>query len=315
MAGSRATITDRAAEAAALWRGTIRRLIVARENAVYEMALPDGTRGALRLHRAGYQNEAAIRSELWWCGELAALGLPVPTPLSLPDGDILATLSTGRHASAIRWLDGEPMGKAGQPLPMPIPAQIDLHYRIGQLLRRLHEASDHFIRPDGFSRPRWDIDGLVGEAPVWGRFWEHPGATYAQLSAQFAARNAVRSFLEKHAAAGGDFGLIHADVLRENILVRQGDVALIDFDDSGFGFRLYDLGTVLSQNQYEPARDALRDALMAGYGTQDVEMVEVFTLARILASVGWTIPRLAPDDPIHAKHLARADMAIRRILG
>ena len=169
--------------------------------------------------------------------------------------------------------------------------------------------------PDGFFRPRWDIDGLTGEAPLWGRFWEHPCAAYAQLSALFAARNAVRSMLTRHAADGGDFGLVHADVLRENVLVSDAGLSLIDFDDSGFGFRLYDLGTVLSQNQYEPARDDLRDALMAGYGTQDIEKVELFTLARVLASVGWTIPRLAPDDPVHRSHLARADMTIRRILG
>ena len=309
-------MTDpRATEAAALWHGTPLRLIVARENAVFEMALPDGTRAALRLHRAGYQDAASIRSELWWCAELAALGLPVPTPLPLPDGALLATLSDGRHASAIRWLPGTPIGAAGQPLAQPLPVQIDLHFRLGQLLRRLHQASDGLTRPEGFTRPRWDMDGLVGEAPLWGRFWEHPAASYAQCAAQFAAREVLRSRLARHAAQGGDIGLIHADVLRENILISRDEIALIDFDDSGFGFRLYDLGTVLSQNQYEPARDDLRDALMAGYGTQDVEMVETFTLARILASVGWTIPRLAPDDPIHRSHLARADMAIRRILG
>lgn len=308
-------MTDpRATEAAALWHGTPLRLIVARENAVFEMALPDGTRAALRLHRAGYQDAASIRSELWWCAELAALGLPVPTPLPLPDGALLATLPDGRHASAIRWLPGTPIGAAGQLLAHPVPVQIDLHFRLGQLLRRLHQASDSLTRPEGFTRPRWDMDGLVGEAPLWGRYWEHPSASYVQSAAQLAARDAVRSGLARHAAQGGDFGLIHADVLRENILISRGEIALIDFDDSGFGFRLYDLGTVLSQNQYEPARDDLRDALMAGYGTQDVEMVELFTLARILASVGWTIPRLAPDDPIHRSHLARADMAIRRIL-
>lgn len=304
-----------AQEAAALWRGTIRRLIVARENAVYEMTLPDGRRAALRLHRPGYQDAAAIRSELWWCAELAALGLPVPTPLPLPDGGLLAQLSTARHASAIRWLEGDPIGRAGQPLPQPVPAQIDLHFRLGQLLLRLHRASDGLSLPPTFQRPRWDIDGLVGENPLWGRFWEHPFAAWPQLAAQFAARNAVQSMMTAHAAEKGDFGLIHADVLRENVLLSQGDIALIDFDDSGFGFRLYDLGTVLSQNQYEPARDDLRDALMAGYGTQDTEKVELFTLARILASVGWTIPRLAPDDPIHQSHLARADMVIRRLLG
>ncbi|MEZ5753753.1 MAG: phosphotransferase [Paracoccaceae bacterium] len=308
-------IDPRATGAAALWGGTVLRLIVARENAVHEMVLPDGRRAALRLHRAGYQDAAAIRSELWWCAELAALGLPVPPPLALPDGSLLATLPDGAHASAIRWLEGSPIGAAGQPLLHPVARQIDLHHSLGQLLRLLHDSSDRLTRPDGFTRPRWDIDGLVGDSPRWGRFWEHPAATYAQLSAQAAARAAVHAKLARHAANGGDFGLIHADVLRENILVSDGDLALIDFDDSGFGYRLYDLGTVLSQNQYEPARDDLRDALMAGYGTQDVEIVEIFTLARVLASVGWTIPRLAPDDPIHARHLARADLVIRRVLG
>lgn len=308
--------TDLAAtEAAAHWQGIPRRLIVARENAVYDMALPDGGRAALRLHRPGYQDAIAIRSELWWCAELAALGLPVPAPLPLSDGRLLTTLADGRHASAIRWLDGLPFGAAGRPLTRPVAEQIDLHFRIGQLLRRLHLESDRLTLPPGFVRPRWDIDGLMGESPLWGRFWEHPRATDAQVWAQFAARNAAQSMIARHAAQGASFGLIHADVLRENVLVSQGDVALIDFDDSGFGFRLYDLGTVLSQNQYEPARDDLRDALMAGYGTEDTEMVEVFTMARILASVGWTVPRLSPDDPIHDSHLARADLIIRRLLG
>ncbi len=35
-------------------------------------------------------------------------------------------------------------------------------------------------------------------------------------------------------------------------------------------------------------------------------MVQAFTLARALSSVGWTMPRLQPDDPIHKSHLARA---------
>ncbi len=45
---------------------------------------------------------------------------------------------------------------------------------------------------------------------------------------------------------------MHADVLRENVFVAGKTLFLIDFDDSGFGFPLYDLGTVLSQDLYEP---------------------------------------------------------------
>jgi hypothetical protein len=54
---------------------------------------------------------------------------------------------------------------------------------------------------------------------------------------------------------------------------------------------------------------------MAGYGTTDVAMVDAFTMARTLASVGWTMPRLLPDDPIHQSHLARAVRCAETVLG
>lgn len=301
--------------AAALWDARLLRLIEARENAVFEIALPGGDRAALRLHRRGYQGGAAIASELWWCAELATLGLPVPRPIPSEQGRVLESLASGRNVSVVAWLDGVPLGAAGQPFAATVPVQIERHFRLGQLLRRVHEASEGLVLPVGFTRPRWDADGLVGEAPFWGRFWDHPAAQPDQSAVLIAARAALRAELTCHAAAGGKSGLIHADVLRENVLVSDAGLSLIDFDDSGFGFFLYDLGTVLSQNQYEPARDALRDALMAGYGTDAVGMVELFTMARTMASVGWTMPRLAPDDPIHRSHLARAVMCARRVLG
>lgn len=304
-----------AREAAALWNAKLLRLILARENAVFEIALPGGDRAALRLHRQGYQAAGSISSELWWCAELAAAGLPVPRPIHSSGGRIFETLAAGRHASVVIWLDGVAMGTAGLPFAEPVPVQIERHFRLGQLLRRVHQASDALILPVGFTRPRWDADGLVGEAPFWGRFWDHPAAFPDQAAVLVAARDTLRAELPRYAASGGKSGLIHADVLRENVLLSDAGLSLIDFDDSGFGFWLYDLGTVMSQNQYEPARDDLRDALMDGYGTDDLDMVELFTMARTMASVGWTMPRLAKDDPIHRGHLARAVICARRVLG
>jgi Ser/Thr protein kinase RdoA (MazF antagonist) len=290
-------------------------LILARENAVFEVALPDGAAAALRLHRQGYQGAEAISSELWWCNALATLGLPVPRPIPQPRGQLLATLASGRYASLVSWMGGVAMGRAGDAFADPVAVQMDRHFRLGQLLRRVHEASAGLILPGNFVRPRWDTEGLVGETPFWGRFWDHPAAQPDQTSVLAAARDTLRAELPRYAAAGGKSGLIHADVLRENVLISDAGLSLIDFDDSGFGFWLYDLGTVLSQNQYEPAREDLRDALMAGYGTDAVEMVELFTMARTMASVGWTMPRLAADDPIHHSHLQRAVMCARRVLG
>ena len=284
------------------------RLIRDRENHVFEMQTPQG-RAALRLHRAGYQSPAAIRSELWWCAALAQAGLPVPAALPARDGSLLVALSDGRHASAIAWMEGEALGEAAQPNTRPLTLVLDLYHALGGLLAQVHQATDRLTLPPDFTRPQWDWDGLVGDDPLWGRFWDHPAATSDQRATLIRARDILRERL------AGDIGLIHADVLRENVLVNGRSVSLIDFDDSGFGYRLHDLGTALVQTVQHPEHVQLRDALMAGYGTTDIEMVEAFTLARTLASVGWTMPRLAPDDPINRSHLARAIFCAKRVLG
>ena len=118
-------------------------------------------------------------------------------------------------------------------------------------------------------------------------------------------------------ASGGDFGLIHADVLRENVLFAPTGPHLIDFDDAGFGFRAFDLGTVLSQTLAEPHLPELARALVDGYTARrplDPTLIPTVTLARCCASVGWTMPRLAPGDPIHRRHILRAVTLARAML-
>ena len=300
-------VHDLATEAALHWNATSPRLIRDRENAVFEVTLPTG-RAALRLHREGYQDDAAIRSELWWCAALAREGVNVPAALPAQTGDLLVTLSTGRKASCIAWVEGEALGEAGVPYDRPLPLLLEQHRLLGRLVADFHAATARLHLPDDFTRPRWDIDGLVGEEPFWGRFWEHPVASPDQRATLARARDFLRQKLIAHAAAGARLTPIHADVLRENVLVNDRSLWLIDFDDSGIGFALYDLGTVLSQNLYESHYEPIRDALMQGYGTEDQQMVEILTLARTCASVGWTMPRLGADDPVHPRHLARACM-------
>ncbi|MFZ9198540.1 MAG: phosphotransferase enzyme family protein [Paracoccaceae bacterium] len=295
-----------AQEAAQHWGGQSPRLIRNRENAVFEIALPTGP-AALRLHRMGYQSDAAIWSELWWCAALAAEGVAVPAALPKLQGELLVTLSNGRKASVISWVKGEALGIAGEPFALPLPVLLERHRALGRLVAEFHAVTARLTLPDAFTRPRWDIPGLVGETPFWGRFWEHPEATPDQRATLIRARGFLRERLTDHAVTSPVVP-IHADVLRENVLVNDHSLSLIDFDDSGWGFALYDLGTVLSQNLYEPAYLQIRDALMEGYGTSDRMMVEIFTLARTCASVGWTMPRLAPGDPVHPRHLARACM-------
>lgn len=301
------TLRDQATEAAAHWQGRVNRLISNRENAVFEIETPKG-RAALRLHRDGYQNPAAIQSELWWCAALADAGVSVPRPRPAVDETLLVRLSGGRLASCIDWAEGKPLGEHGKPFDAPISILLDQHYALGQLIAKMHSVTDQLTLPEGFTRPRWDVDGLIGETPFWGRFWDHPAATPHQAAHLRDIRDWLRTQLASHAIAG-NFGPIHADILRENVLVNGQTLSLIDFDDSGLGFRAYDLGTAMLANPYEPGYADIRDAMIDGYTTlrsADRATVEMFTLARSCASVGWTMPRLGPNDPIHKSHIARA---------
>jgi Ser/Thr protein kinase RdoA (MazF antagonist) len=293
---------------ARLWDARVLRLIRHRENAVYEVALPQG-RAALRLHRSGYQQAAAIRSELWWTDALARSGVAVARPVPTQDGLLLADIA-GQLASVIAWVDGDPLGEAGIPFAGGTPLALRRHHALGRLLAQMHGATDALTLPDWFVRPSWDVDGLTGDAPFWGRFWEHPALTPDEALVLQAARRALADWLTLR---NETLGPVHADVLRENVLCDGDRLTLIDFDDSGIGFRGYDLGTVMSQNLYEPARDDLRAALIDGYGALTTAEVDMFTLARVCASVGWAAPRLAPSDPIHRRHIARAVMWAQKL--
>lgn len=302
-----------AAEAVAAWGGSpLLRMILNRENAVFAVRLASGP-AALRIHRRGYQTDSAIRSELWWMEALADRGLPVPRPVRCGN-ELYIKLADGRLASAVSWVEGDPVGTAWHPLPGTAAEQAGVYRAVGRLLARVHTETDQLQLPKGFSRPRWDIEGLLGEQPFWGRFWEHPSLSQEEAAAMQDARRLVRDRLTAYAASGGDQGLIHADLMRENLIVNAGEVSLIDFDDCGFGFRLYDLGTALAQNAEEPHLEKIATALADGYAElrelSDAErgLIPIFTLMRTLASTGWAIPRLPAGD---AKHRLYIDRALR----
>ena len=306
-------------EAMAAWGATQSRFIKGRENAVYEVTLPSG-RAALRLHRDGYQSAAAIRSELIWMGAVEAAGLSVPAPVPALNGDTLVTLSTGRMATVVSWVDGAPMGASGEDLPGTQAEQNAMFFKVGAEIARLHNVTDTLELPDDFTRHSWDIDGLLGDNPFWGRFWENPTLTASEVALVQRARAVARDALTVFVEGGGDVGLIHADALRENVFLDGDTVTLIDFDDAGFGFRLYDLAVLMSQNEGLENSDALRDAAVAGYRSrrvlpdEGVALLPMFVMLRRFASMGWIVPRVRPGENTDRIYAERALKAARAFL-
>lgn len=264
---------------------------VMRENQVYRVT-HDGADYALRLHRPGYRSRAQLESELQWMAMLAEHGLGVPSPRAALNGKLVAELD-GRHVSLLTWLPGAPLGQTGAPLALECPRAV--FTEIGEEMASLHEISDLWTPPPDFDRPDWDLDGLIGEAPVWGRFWEAPFLTPGQRDLLCRLRDAAAADL---AGAALDYGLIHADLVRENVLL--GDRALfIDFDDGGWGFRLFDIATALVKNSRDPAYPEIRAGLIEGYGRLrgiDLTRLPLFMALRAATYVGWIADRMDEDD-------------------
>jgi Ser/Thr protein kinase RdoA (MazF antagonist) len=264
--------------------------VAGRENRVFRVRSAGGD-FALRLKRPGYRSDAELRSELQWLEAMDRAGLRVPRPQPSRDGRLLEIVE-GQRVDLLSWLPGRPLGASREPLALAdAPA---VFRRLGQETARLHDASDAWARPAGFARCAWDIDGLLGDAPVWGRFWENPALDAATRRLMEDFRAAAARTLRRRAGAL-DYGLIHADLVRENVMVDGERIGMLDFDDGGFGFRLFELATTLLKNLDEPDYAALEAALLAGY-TQlrplDLELLELFIALRAVTYVGWIVPRM-----------------------
>lgn len=283
------------------------RLIATRENQVFRVDHGGGSL-ALRLHRSGYRTDQELRCELQWMAALAEGGLNVPGPKAALDGDTLQTVE-GVQVSMLDWLDAEPMGQIGTPLVLP--DRLGLFFTLGAKMARLHEISDSWTPPTGFQRWAWDRDGLLGEAPLWDRFWENPTLNRQDRTMLERFRTQAQTWLEAEEGAQ-DYGLIHADLVPENVMHGEGGALyFIDFDDGGYGFRLFDIATALIKNRAEPDYTDLRAALIEGYHSQrtlDMSALDLFMALRSVTYVGWIIARQAEEgaDARNQRYLKQA---------
>ncbi len=277
-------------------------LIKHRENTVYRVSLADGQCFALRVHRAGYHSAAEIASEITWMQALAQEGISTPAPVSAVDGEMVKAIAVDgagepRFCSVFRWHDGVLFDNLGDVEDGVLPELVNRYRQLGALAARLHNQSEHWLAPADFTRHSWDGDGLLGEEPLWGRFWEHPLMTPVQRRLVLKARLVLRELLKRVGQSPDCYGLIHADFLPENILVQDGELCLIDFDDCGYGWHMFEMATSLFPKITEPHFDSLVDAYVAGYRTQrtftdqHLEIFPAFILLRGLTYLGWLMTR------------------------
>jgi Ser/Thr protein kinase RdoA (MazF antagonist) len=273
-------------------------LIAHTENVTFRVSVRGSDNDyVLRLHRPGYNSIEELNSERIWTGALKDAGISVPESLLTRGGQHFVLIDipgTGerRYAGMITWREGRILSDYLTTDVESEERQL-IYRRIGEIAAALHNQSAGWKAPPGFARCRLDLEGLLGEQPRWGRFWDHAELTKSEKELLIQARQRCRAALSAYGANPDNFGLIHSDFHADNIVYDGKELALIDFDDSGYGWHMYDFASALLEYRFAADFDALCASMLEGYrehrplGERDVEMLPTFLLIRGMAIIGW----------------------------
>ncbi len=274
---------------------------------------------ALRLHRPWYHDIVALRSERLWTRALVQAGVAAPDPLLTLDGDDFVQVevpATGerRWAGLARWVDGELLAEV-------VARETDvaakaLHFaRLGGIVATMHDQATGWSVPKGFKRHALDADGLMGPAPFWGPFWDHAIFSPPERRLLLDTRETLHGALMRYGKQARTFSLIHADMHPRNVVIDRTHAAVIDFDDTGFGWHQYDLAVALVSYQDHPEFPAFRNSFIAGYRSvraiaeQDLALLPMFLLIRDMVQIGWY--RQRPELPSSPNLLRLKDRVCR----
>ena len=282
-----------AAAALALYElgaGVSYELVNLSENATYRVDGPGGTRFALRIHREGYHSRAAIASEISWLMALRQQGVvTTPVPLRGRDGELIQLVTVdgaSRNAVLSAWEAGREPG---------VGENLSGHFAtLGEVTARMHLHAQAWQRPTGFTRHVWSWETALGDvAPHWGRWREGLGMDEPKRDLFSHAAQLVRQRLEAFGDGPKEFGLSHCDLRLANLLVDGDCVKVLDFDDCGFSWYLYDSATPVSFYEHLPQVPGLIRNWLSGYrrvvdlGQREEDEIPTFLMLRRLLLVAW----------------------------
>lgn len=287
------------------------------ENGTYLVTDTD-RRFVVRVHRYGYQDVDSIISELAWTDALRE-DCDVRTPAVVPTtaGEPIVRLERPegeRHVVAFTVVDGE----TGEDSPHPISAR-----DLGALTARMHLQVENWTPPPGFRRFHWDAETCLGPDARWGSWTVAPGVGAADHPTLAAATARIVDNLAAYGQGPDRYGLVHADLRLANLMIDDDlQLTVIDFDDCGYGWFLYDLATVVSWLEHTDAVAETIDDWIAGYTSvrpltsDDLAMVSTFVMLRRLMLTAWlgTHPQSPPAVELGTGYGAGTVELARRFL-
>ncbi|QJD82922.1 phosphotransferase enzyme family protein [Cohnella herbarum] len=205
------------------------------EHVTFRIVTDGGVQLLLRIHPECKPREETI-SELEWLAALKLKGLILPEAISNREGDFVTNAATSDgqqcHATLLRWIEGERLKRE--------ELSEEAIRKMGTMMANLHEASADFKPSVGFKRPSWGRQSFQQD-------WEHLQLYHSNFISEEAFELYTKAFIKVFDHIGTfvsherNYGMIHADLHKDNVIFRDSEPYPIDFGRCGFGYHLYDI--------------------------------------------------------------------------
>jgi Ser/Thr protein kinase RdoA (MazF antagonist) len=227
----------------------------------------------------------------------------VPRPLHTREGELVVTEDLDgepRHAALFTWLPGRHVRR--------VKPSARTGYLLGRTTARLHNHADAFHPPADFSTERFDrICGLATRSAVLS---DEPNEilTPERKTRLRQAAAAIQEETDRLYKEGSGARFLHADMHFGNVKLLDGDMGVLDFDDSLWCFPVQDIGIAAYYLQFRSNRDELMRAFHEGYESirpwPEEEPGQVWTYVRAraldLIDVSFEL-----DDPAYHARLSQ----------
>lgn len=269
------------------------------DNAVYRVRHHDGPDVVLRVSAAGGHTEPQQRSEVALLDFVAArrtVTVPSVVRTAAGDGTILVEDGLGRSRVCVlfRWIDGR---------AAPRRLGCSTVKRAGAAVAELHEAALAFSPGADFERPSWTVASLLGADAPWRAVGPDQLERKSRTTLDDVARRAAAT-MGTASAESQARRLVHADLHRGNLVARSDEVAIIDFDDCGWGELGLDVATIVSSLRLTNHDDGLFqrkgrafvDAYRERAGAPDdlVDLLPVHLVLRDMVIVNFVLTSANP---------------------
>jgi Ser/Thr protein kinase RdoA (MazF antagonist) len=190
-----------------------------------------------------------------------------------------------RHAVAFEYMAGK------EP-----DAESDLvhWYRtLGEINAKLHAHSRRWTRPENFVRKTWSFNRILGDGAYWGDWRDALGLTLGGKSVLERTHKLLEAQTSAYGYGEDRFGLVHCDMRAANLLVDNGRLGVIDFDDCGLSWYAYDFAASISFMEHEPFIPDLKAAWLEGYrrvtalDEQHEAALPMFIMLRRMQLTAW----------------------------